>query len=210
MDNIDNNNINNVDIYENDIDLYLHEFMEVNNIPDLRTASQSVWNACLIYICRYVFRGTNKLKSKELHKAEGLYGSTNFNSYDYEIVNHVCDYYIYLCTLYDKEISQIGFSNLTGICLETLNQWGNENVRLSKVSTEIYKKLVKFREESLSNKLATGNKNPVGILAILNRHYQWNLPGVSREQGTQRALTADQLPKLGQTSPVALPEQVIE
>ena len=202
--------IDNIDIYENDIDLYLHEFMEVNKISDLRAASQSVWNACLIYICRYVFRGTNKLKSKELHKAEGLYGSTNFNSYDYEIVNHVCDYYIYLCTLYDKEISQIGFSNLTGICLETLNQWGNENVRLSKVSTEIYKKLVKFREESLSNKLATGNKNPVGILAILNRHYQWNLPGVSREQGTQRALTADQLPKLGQTSPAALPDQVIE
>ena len=210
MDNIDNNNINNVDIYENDIDLYLHEFMEVNNIPDLRTASQSVWNACLIYICRYVFRGTDKLKSRELHKAEGFSGSTNFNSYDYEIVNHVCDYYIYLCTLYDKEISQIGFSNLTGICLETLNQWGNENVKLSKTSTEIYKKLVKFREESLSNKLATGNKNPVGILAILNRHYQWNLPGVSREQGTQRALTADQLPKLGQTTPAALPDQVID
>ena len=50
MDNIDNNNINNVDIYENDIDLYLHEFMEVNNIPDLRAASQSVWNACLMYL----------------------------------------------------------------------------------------------------------------------------------------------------------------
>lgn len=186
-----------IEVYENDIEMYLNQFMIDNNIDDLRTASQSVWNACLMYICRYVFKGTDKLKSKELHKAEGLYGSTNFNSYDYDTVNSVCDYYIYLCTLYDKEISQIGFSNLTGICLETLNQWGNENVKLSKVSTEIYKKLVRFREESLSNKLATGNKNPVGILAILNRHYQWNLPGVSRENNQRQALTAADLPRLG-------------
>ena len=137
-------------------------------------------------------------------------GLTNYNSYDYELINRLCDYYIYLCTLYDKEISQIGFGNLTGINPDTFWDWGNERNKLSKAGCEIYKKLVKFREESLSNKLATGNKNPVGILAILNRHYQWNLPGVSREQGTQRALTADQLPKLGQTSPVALPDQVIE
>ena len=186
-----------IEVYENDIELYLKQFMIDNDIQDLRSASQSVWNACLMYICRYVFKGTDKLKSRELHKAEGLYGSTNFNSYDYDTVNRVCDYYIYLCTLYDKEISQIGFSNLTGISLETLNQWGNENVKLSKVSTEIYKKLVRFREESLSNKLATGNKNPVGILAILNRHYQWNLPGVSRENSQRQALTAADLPRLG-------------
>lgn len=187
-----------IEVYENDIEMYLDQFMTDNDIQDLRSASQSVWNACLMYINRYVFRNTDKLKSKELHKAEGLYGSTNFNSYDYDTVNRVCDYYIYLCTLYDKEISQIGFSNLTGISLETLNQWGNENVKLSKVSTEIYKKLIRFREESLSNKLATGNKNPVGILAILNRHYQWNLPGVSRENNQRQALTAADLPKLGQ------------
>ena len=195
-----------IEVYENDIEMYLNQFMIDNNIDDMRSASQSVWNACLMYICRYVFKGTDKLKSRELHKAEGLYGSTNFNSYDYDTVNRVCDYYIYLCTLYDKEISQIGFSNLTGICLETLNQWGNENVKLSKVSTEIYKKLVRFREESLSNKLATGNKNPVGILAILNRHYQWNLPGVSRESNHKQALTAADLPRLGGSGSVPAAE----
>ena len=203
-------NVDNIEIYENDIDLYLHEFMLDNDIQDLRAASQSVWNACLMYICRHVFRGTDKLKSKELHEQEGFTGLSTFGAYDYEQVNRVCDYYIFLCTLYDKEVSIIGFSNLTGICSDTLNEWGNERIKSSKTSTAVYKKLVKFREESLSNKLATGNKNPVGILAILNRHYQWNLPGVSREQGTQRALTADQLPKLGQTSTATLSDQVIE
>jgi hypothetical protein len=186
-----------IEVYENDIEMYLDQFMIDNNIDDLRSASQSVWNACLMYICRYVFKGTDKLKSRELHEQQGFTGLSTFGAYDYEKVNSVCDYYIYLCTLYDKEISQIGFSNLTGINLDTLNQWGNENVKSSKTSTEIYKKLVKFREESLSNKLATGNKNPVGILAILNRHYQWNLPGVSRENNQRQALTAADLPRLG-------------
>ena len=49
----------------------------------------------------------------------------------------------------------------------------------------------------MSNKLADGNKNPVGILAILNRHYQWNLPGVSKESAKTGALSAAELPKLG-------------
>lgn len=186
-----------IEVYENDIEVYLDQFMIDNNIEDLRSASQSVWNACLMYICRYVFKGTDKLKSRELHEQQGFTGLSTFGAYDYEKVNSVCDYYIYLCTLYDKEISQIGFSNLTAISLDTLNQWGNENVKSSKTSTEIYKKLVKFREESLSNKLATGNKNPVGILAILNRHYQWNLPGVSRENNQRQSLTAADLPRLG-------------
>lgn len=199
--------MDNIEIYENDIDLYLHQFMIDNDIQDLRAASQSVWNACLMYICRHVFRGTDKLKSNELHEQSGFTGLSTFGAYDYEQVNRVCDYYIFLCTLYDKEISQIGFSNLTGIALDTLNQWGNENIKSSKTSAEIYKKLVRFREESLSNKLATGNKNPVGILAILNRHYQWNLPGVSRENNSKQALTAADLPRFGGSGP-AQPVQI--
>ena len=59
-------------------------------------------------------------------------------------------------------------------------------------------KIYDYREESFSAKLATANKNPVGILAILNRHYQWNLPGVSKESSKQRVLSASELPKLGE------------
>lgn len=199
----------NIEIYENDIDLYLHQFMIDNDIQDLRAASQSVWNACLMYICRHVFRGTDKLKSKQMTQNGEFTGLTNYNAYDYESINRLCDYYIYLCTLYDKEISQIGFGNLTGINPDTFWDWGNERNKLSKAGCEIYKKLVKFREESLSNKLATGNKNPVGILAILNRHYQWNLPGVSRENNSKQVLTAADLPRLGGSGPVQ-PAQIEE
>ena len=71
---------------------------------------------------------------------------------------------------------------------------------------EIHKKLLKYNEESLENKLASGKANPVGVIAILNRRHGWASPYTadSNRQRTQ-ALTADQLPQLGQKAPVCLP-----
>lgn len=200
------------EVYENDIDFYLHDFCEIHKIKpeELHTISQSRWNAALMHIRRKAFPDKSVFKSKNRYDNQNRNGGfTTYNAYDYGKVNMICDYYIMLCMAYDKEVSVIGFSNLTGIEDQTIHEWGNGQ-KLSTTSSEICKKLVRFREESLSNKLATGNKNPVGVLAILNRHYQWNLPGVSREQGGQRALTADQLPKLGQIEHVALPDQTTE
>ena len=61
---------------------------------------------------------------------------------------------------------------------------------------DIYKKLNEFREESLSNKLVTGNKNPVGVIAVLNRQYGWASPYTSDSNRKKQALTAAELPKL--------------
>ena len=100
--------------------------------------------------------------------------------------------------MYDKEVSAIGFSLLTGIDRYTIATWRDEGTKSSPLSSDIGKKISDFREESLSAKLATAKRNPVGILAILNRHYGWNLPGVSREQQNHKqALTASDLPQLG-------------
>lgn len=187
---------NTIEIFENDIDLYLHQFQEEQGIKDMRAISQSVWNGCLMYIRRHVFPHTDLLKSHNNINNNNSIMDSNYNSYDYELIDSICDYYIYICTVYDKEISIIGFSNLMGINNTIIHEWGNNykgTNRLSPTSSEIYKKLIMFREESLSNKLATGNKNPVGILAILNRHYQWNLPGVSKEQTRIASRTPEQI-----------------
>lgn len=201
------NEINNQQIFDNDIEFYLHEFCEVNKIENLKAESQSVWNACMMYIRKHVFPDSSKLKQKENYTETASQIPSTFNAYNYELVNSIVDYYIYICTLYDKEISVIGFSNLTGIDNDTIYGWNNNSIssvynnnnRVSSLSMVIYKKLIIGREESLSNKLATGNKNPVGILAILNRHYQWNLPGVSKET-SKTTLQAAELPQLGHKS----------
>lgn len=188
-------------IYENVFQELIDQFCIDNNIEDMRSASQSVWNSCLRNIYKHLFKNSNVLKSKETSRSGNQVQRSNNNAYDIDAVNELLDIYIYdLCQRYDKEVSIIGFSTLTGIDNDTIRLWGNSinnSDELSKTRFGIYKKLYNFREESLSNKLATGNKNPVGILAILNRHYSWNLPGVSRETAPKQALSAADLPRLG-------------
>ena len=185
------------EVFENDIQMYLTMFCEDKGIEDIKTESQSVWNGALRYIRKHVFGCPDILKSKDNINIYNNNIPSNFNAYNYEMVNSVCDIYIDLCFVNDKEVSIIGFSNLTGIDTDTINEWGNESTKLSSTSFVVYKKLRDYREESLSNKLVTGRQNPVGVLGVLNRHYAWNLPGVSKEQTSKRALSASELPKLG-------------
>ena len=134
--------------------------------------------------------------------------SSTYNMYNYDMCMDVLNIYVYdMCMKYDKEVSVIGYSTLTGISQSIIYEWANgEGRKLSSKGMDIYKKLNEFREESLSNKLVTGRQNPVGVLGVLNRHYAWNLPGVSREQTEKRALTARDLPKLGTNQPEELPQ----
>ena len=188
-----------LEVFENDIVLYLNMFCEENNLQDLKKESQSVWNGALRYIKKHVFKDKSKLKDKSNIDMSNNIMSSNYNRYNYDLVDDICNIYIDLCMVYDKEISIIGFSNLTGIDYENIYNW-NSNVNnsnsLSKKGFDIYKKLNHFREESLSNKLATAKNNPVGILAILNRHYQWNLPGVSREKAQPQVISVNELQQL--------------
>ena len=185
-----------IEVFENDISVYLTMFCEENGIEDMKKESQSVWNGALRYIRRHVFNNKDVLKSKDNINIYNNNIPSTFNAYNYDTVNYICDIYIDLCFINDKEVSIIGFSNLTGIDTELIYNWGNENTKLSKTSFNVYKKLSQFREESLSNKLVTGNKNPVGVIAVLNRQYGWASPYTSDSNKQKRTLSAAELPKL--------------
>ena len=45
---------------------------------------------------------------------------TNYNMYNYDIINQLLDYYIYICSINNKEISIMGFSKLTKIDTENI------------------------------------------------------------------------------------------
>lgn len=187
------------EVFQNDIELYLSQFCEEHNIEDMTKEPQSRWNAALMYINKYVFSNKSILKlNKNINKNNtNCIMDSNFYMYDLDKLEYILYIYYYLCSVYDKECSIMGYSLLTGINYDTLMDWGADERKLSTKGFDIVQKLRIFREESLSNKLATGNKNPVGILAILNRHYAWNLPGVSRESTTKTIKTAADLPQLG-------------
>jgi hypothetical protein len=99
----------------------------------------------------------------------------------------------------------MGYSKLIGISNEIISMWGNDNNKLSSKSFEIYKKLSQEREESLSNKLADGKQNPVGVIAMLNRHYGWSSPYTSDANRNKSSLTAAELPKLNGDNATKLP-----
>ena len=195
-----------IEVFENDIDLYLRQFQEEQEIEDMRTVPQSVWNGALMYINRHLFKNNSHLlKSKDniyntniINNSIPMY--TNYNMYNYDVINQLLDYYIYICSINNKEISIMGFSKLTGIDTDTINSWGNNENKLSSSCSVIYKKLCQMREESLSNKLADGRQNPVGVIAMLNRHYGWASPYTSDSRNRQQ-IGADGLRELGQSKP---------
>lgn len=163
-----------VEIYENKICEYLDKYIAEKGIEDMSKEPQSKWNACLIYIYKAVFKG-NK---------ESLKGPDK-DTYNDRLMNDICDIYISLCYEYDKEISINGFCFLTGINTDTVYTWGSGERRLGSSCSEIYKKLIKNNEESLSDKLISGGLNPMKVLPALNRRHNWNMPGTNRQGGDQ-------------------------
>lgn len=188
------------EVFANEIEYYLQEFCEQRKPPieDMTTAPQGVWNAALLYIQHHLFKGTNKLKlnnhlsgykNNNNSDVTSNLNKSNCNAYNISLVNEICDYYIYMCYQYGKEVSILGFNKLTGIDDNTIYAWRDEKNILSDSGADIYKKLSQEREESLSAKLVD-SKQAVAQIAILNKHYGWNLPGVSKEREAKKALTA--------------------
>lgn len=188
-------------IYDSEIEACLDSFCAEKGIADMSKESQSVWNAALMYIKKIVFPDVKQLKSSILFK-NGIGAMSNCNAYNYELVDHICDIYIYLSLMNDKEVSINGFSYLTGINRDTIEEWGHNNKKLSNKAFPIYKKLVDTRLESLSGKLATGKQNPVGVIAILNHFYGWSSPYTADANRHAAALSAAELPRLNEVKTV--------
>lgn len=203
-----------IEVFENDIQLYLSMFCEENGIEDMTKEPQSRWNSCLTYIQRHVFGNRDLLKqSNNIHNSNSIMDS-NYNMYNYELLYDILEYYVYICNMYNKEISIMGFSKLTKIDTDTINSWGNNENKLSSKSSVIYKKLSQEREESLSNKLADGKQNPVGVIAILNRQYGWASPYTADSNKQRKSMSAEEirqlLPKNSINQPVIEDKSQIE
>lgn len=198
-----------IEYYENEIDAFLDIFKEQQGIEDLRTCSQSVWNAALMFVQRHVFNNKSMLKEQNNIYTDNTLMNTNCNSYNYDLLNNIVDYYIYITALYDKECSIYGFSKLVNIAYQLIQEWGhnyNNSNRLSSKSCDIYKKLTDAREQSLIAKLVS-MKHPTAMAIILNKDYGYNLPGVSKETANKSSLSAAELPKLGQNNEIYIEQK---
>ena len=186
MQNVDTQEVNTteqkIEVYANDIELYLHQYCIDHGIKDkdLYTIDQSRWNSVLLYIYKHVFK---PLKTDVVMNN----GKSNIDYSDGELLDNICNIYIDMCYEYSKEVSILGFSKLTGINPDTIYSWANEEYRLGSSHSDIRKRLNREREESLSARLVSGRGNPVGILGILNRHYGWNMGQPRGQEQRQKA-----------------------
>lgn len=172
----------NIDIstIQNEIENYISLFCQEQNIDDIRSISQSVWNGLLMYVNMKYIKPSQVLKD-----SNSIYGA-----YNIKLCEKLCDYYIYLCRINDKECSIQGFVKLSGIDENSIYDWysGKGKYKASHQRSDIYKRISKEREDSLSDKLLTG-KNPVGVLGILNHFYGWSGVGNMTEDRTKQAAT---------------------
>ena len=187
---------NTVDVFKDDIDMYINLWMEERNIEDLCKISQNRWYNC----CKYVYENVFKVNPKYLKDDNNIN-----NAYDTDKVNEVLDIYIDLCNDYEKVVNIVGFTFFTGIHRDTLNGWVN-GVQLASSGSDICKKLDEMREESLVGLQVSGKGNPMNYMPSLNKYCGFNMPGV-RDQGSRaRALTASELPQLGGGNCAGLPD----
>ena len=154
------------EVYESKIQEYLDQYIQEHDHMDMSHETQSKWNAALLYIYKYTFKDDR----------DNLVYKDNRDTYNDILLNEICDIYINLCYEYDKEVSIVGFCKLTGINTDTIYDWKNGDARLGSSSIDIYKKLNRENEESLSCKLISGGTNPMKILPALNRRHNWNMP----------------------------------
>lgn len=200
MEQVQGQEVNRVEVFENDIEFYLAKFCEENNIENLKTESQSVWNSALIYVNRHAFNSPNTFKDKS--PIEGYYNNSyndirsnmnksNCNRYDIELLSSVVDIYIYICMLYDKIVTDAGFCLLTGIHRDTLHRWRQEGLKFSSSSSDVSQKLQDFREESLVNRLTSGKVNPIGIIATLKHYHGWEQQNTSDANKDRKTLTSE-------------------
>lgn len=185
MSDIQEVNKDNDEIYKNDIDMYIHLWMEDRDIEDMCKVSQNRWYNC----CKYVYENVFKNNHEILKVKDRL-----LNEYDKEKVNNILNIYIDLCNDYEKVINITGFTFFTGIHRDTLNDWSHD-AEFGSLSSDICQKIDIMREESLVGLQVSGKGHPMNYMPSLNKYCGFNMPGV-REQAPKKALSASELPVL--------------
>ena len=94
-----------VEVFENEIQMYLSMFCESNAIESEYDILPSQWNAALSYIYKHVIKPNPDILTIP---------HTVSNSYNINAVDDLLEMYIYMCYCHNQEISIKGFCLLSG------------------------------------------------------------------------------------------------
>lgn len=166
------------------------KYCEINNL-DESDIYPSIWNDIITELYIKLFRPCSRLLKTD---------SNLYNQYDIDKVVYIYNnIYKRLCNKHCQEISQKGFTDMSGIDKQTLYNWKS----LSSSRFDLQEKIMEDNEESLFSLMKDRRNNPMKILPKLNKVHGWSMPGARERADTKQALTAAELPKLNNN--VAVP-----
>lgn len=158
------------------------------HIDDLLKAGQRQWKAVMYYVGKRLFPDTKVLKDKRLYST-GV-AMTNYNRYDYKVLDILCNYYLNLSDRYSKLVSAVAFSYFCNIPTNTIDIWAGDEP--SQGSFKIWQKLRQNRKDCILDRAYDSN-SPVGAMYVGNTDFPQEL---GTDMGQRKAITAQELPRL--------------
>ena len=105
--------------------------------------------------------------------------------------------------MHNKECSIHGFVTMVGIGKDQLYRWQSGEY-LSGRHSDLLNIIRDDNEDSLFG-LMQQIRNPVGVLAKLNKNHGWNLPGAGRTNETKPVISASSLPTVEELQKIDQP-----
>lgn len=180
--------------YRIKMDEAIEEFLLKYGYSSTKELTQNVFTGLLIHIGNTVFKRPYKDRSE-------YWSKSIIDFTDYKLLYDICEYYINLCYISDKEINIQGYSKILCMDTVTIYTWLNDNIYYNNTDNDndnislkdydynkakqykslIAKMIFEERESSLQGFLDNNKRPVVGTLARLNHFYGWNLPGTTKE-----------------------------
>ena len=167
---------------------------------NLVNATQSQYHGLMQYIYNKYIKGKYILTVSKEDRHNGIYALKSSNAYNIDKLNTLLDWYINTCNRYDKAITEVGYTLLTGINYNAFMEWrknSNTSDRVSYLRYELAQKLHSMEEESLQSINITGKRNAVGIIEMLNyKHGHSARIAAAETEAKVNAMPASALPVL--------------
>ena len=190
-------------VYREDFKNAILQACAEQGIEDLKKEGQRPWKAVCRRVGEIIFNDNSILKDKQL--SDNPYIPTNYNRYDYNILNCICDEYIYWSDIYNKLCSTVAFSYVVNIPTTTIDLW--RSTEPSSWSFKIWQKLQGNRKDCIKDKAYDSN-SPVGSMFVGNNEFGMNQPGIGAEATQRIAQKAEDLPRLDIQKPTELTDNL--
>ena len=172
------NNNQTIEVYENDIYIYVEEYLDTLKDRDDIYNNGSLFTGMIKYVHKHVFKN-------------------NKPSYDnIELLDSIWDVYTTLCYQYGKRPTLLNFSLLIGIDPSTFNTWASGQYRgnglgINSAHSKTVKRWMKECESSLAD--GATEKNSIGCIFALKANYGWT------EQPQRIEIVGNNTPQLTET-----------